>query len=174
MEYRKDLDGLRGLAILLVLGFHAFPGYFPGGFIGVDIFFTLSGYLITGSILSDYFSGKFRFKKFYSKRIRRIFPALITVLSISILMGYFILTPREYYKLSKGIIWGIEFDSNLYYMMEAGYFDTKSELKILLNLWSLAIEEQFYILWPVLLLIILKLRKNTFQLSLGLFWCHFL
>jgi peptidoglycan/LPS O-acetylase OafA/YrhL len=168
IEYRKDLDGLRGLAILIVLGFHAFPSYIPGGFIGVDIFFTLSGYLITGSILNDYFAGTFRFKKFYSNRIRRIFPALIVVFSVLIVIGYLILTPKEYYRLSKEIIWGIEFDSNIYYLNEAGYFDIRSDLKILLNLWSLAIEEQFYILWPVLLWMLLKLRKNIISIIIGL------
>lgn len=158
--YRPDIDGLRAIAVLLVIGFHAFPGRIRGGFIGVDIFFVISGYLITSLILQDLDNQQFSFADFYSRRIRRIFPALFTVLAAVLAFGWFALLPDEYRQLGKHIAGGAGFISNLILWKESGYFDIASELKPLLHLWSLGIEEQYYILWPLFLYLLWKKRYN--------------
>ncbi len=150
-KYRRDIDGLRAIAILSVVGFHAAPGRFPGGFIGVDIFFVISGYLITTIIFKNLDRESFNFVEFYRRRIRRIFPALLVVLLACLVFGSVCLTPEEYKNLGKHIAGGAGLSANYLLWMESGYFDSSSELKPLLHLWSLAIEEQFYILWPLLL-----------------------
>ncbi|OQX12249.1 MAG: hypothetical protein BWK76_17955 [Desulfobulbaceae bacterium A2] len=150
-RYRPDIDGLRAVAVLMVLIFHAFPESLPGGFIGVDIFFVISGYLISSLILADLRGGHFSFRDFYARRIRRIFPALILVLATSYLLGWFFLLPDEYMGLGKHIAGGAGFISNFVLLAESGYFDRAAELKPLLHLWSLGIEEQFYFIWPLLL-----------------------
>ena len=155
--YRRDIDGLRAISILLVLAYHAFPEVIPGGYIGVDIFFVISGYLITKIILEEINNQSFSLLNFYSRRIKRIFPALILVLFSALLFGWFFLTADELKNLSGHIIAGAIFSSNLLLLKEAGYFDASAELKPLLHLWSLGIEEQFYILWPLLLIFF----KNT-------------
>lgn len=158
--YRPDIDGLRAVAVLPVVAFHAFPTLFPGGFIGVDIFFVISGYLISGIILKDLSSGSFRFSHFYANRIRRILPALLTVLFVSLIVGWLAITPEQYKQLGKHIAAGAGFVSNFVFLGEAGYFDNAAETKPLLHLWSLAVEEQFYIFWPFLLWFAWKLRIN--------------
>jgi peptidoglycan/LPS O-acetylase OafA/YrhL len=150
-KYRPDIDGLRAIAVLSVIGYHAFPGIIPGGFVGVDIFFVISGYLISGIIVSSLGDGTFSFKNFYARRIKRIFPALFVVLAACGLFGWFTLLPREYKELGKHIAGGAGFVSNFFFWSESGYFDTAAEFKPLLHLWSLGIEEQFYIVWPLLL-----------------------
>ncbi len=149
--YRPDIDGLRAIAVTLVLVFHAFPEWLPGGFIGVDVFFVISGYLISGLIFADLKKGRFSFADFYARRIRRIFPALILVLTASSLLGWFLLLPDEYSELGKHVAGGAGFVSNFVLLGESGYFDSAAELKPLLHLWSLGIEEQFYFIWPLLL-----------------------
>lgn len=151
-DYRPDIDGLRAIAVLAVLAFHAFPTLAPGGFIGVDIFFVISGYLISKHIWEDLSAGKFSIKTFYARRIRRIFPALSLVLFTSLILGWWILSPGEYEQLGKHVEGGAGFVSNIIYWKEAGYFDNAADTKPLLHLWSLGIEEQFYILWPLILL----------------------
>lgn len=163
--YRRDIDGLRAISILLVLAYHAFPELIPGGYIGVDIFFVISGYLITKIILEEINNQSFSLLDFYSRRIKRIFPALILVLFSVILVGWFFLTADELKNLSRHVVAGVFFSSNLLLLNEAGYFDASAELKPLLHLWSLGIEEQFYILWP-LLLILLKKAKTRLILTL--------
>ncbi|QWE08977.1 acyltransferase family protein [Polynucleobacter ibericus] len=158
LGYRKDIDGLRALAVLLVVIYHAFPGWAHGGFIGVDIFFVISGYLITSIILDGLRDGSFSLVDFYAKRIIRIFPALILVMLISIGFGWLILYPAELQLLGKHILSAVGFFSNFTYFSESGYFDSRGVEKPLLHLWSLAIEEQFYLLWPVLLWVVYKLR----------------
>ena len=148
---RRDIDGLRAVAILAVLGFHTVPELLPGGFIGVDVFFVISGYLITRILLTSLEGGSFAFGAFYARRIRRIFPALIVVLAASFALGWFILLPAEFRQLGKHILAGAAFVSNLVFWNEAGYFDASAVHKVLLHLWSLGIEEQFYILWPLML-----------------------
>jgi peptidoglycan/LPS O-acetylase OafA/YrhL len=158
-KYRPDIDGLRAIAILAVVAYHAFPNTFPGGFIGVDIFFVISGFLITGIILNGLNGGRFSFAEFYARRIKRIFPALAIVLIASLTAGWFVLTPAEFTKLSEHVVGGAGFLSNIVLWREAGYFDASAELKPLLHLWSLGIEEQFYLTWPLLLFLASKRSK---------------
>ncbi|MCE7527921.1 acyltransferase family protein [Polynucleobacter sp. IMCC 30228] len=151
IKYRPDIDGLRAVAVLAVVLFHAFPEWVPGGFIGVDIFFVISGFLISTILFESLSAGSFSFINFYSRRIRRIFPALITVLLVSLALGWCILVAREYQQLGKHVFGGASFLSNFVLWKESGYFDNTSDTKPLLHLWSLGIEEQFYIFWPLIL-----------------------
>jgi len=149
--YRPDIDGLRALAVLSVVAFHAFPDWLPGGFIGVDVFFVISGYLISTILFTNLHQGTFSLSEFYARRIRRIFPALILVLITTYILGWFLLLADEYRQLATHMAGGAGFLSNFMLWREAGYFDDASETKPLLHLWSLGIEEQFYLLYPVLL-----------------------
>ncbi|MDD0998600.1 acyltransferase [Pseudomonas sp. TNT2022 ID1044] len=149
--YRPDIDGLRAVAVLAVLIFHAFPTVMRGGFVGVDIFFVISGYLISKVILTTLDQGTFTIADFYSRRIRRIFPALVTVLVSCLVFGWNTMLADDLALLAKHILGGASFVSNFVLWSEAGYFDKASELKPLLHLWSLGIEEQFYVVWPLLL-----------------------
>ncbi|NVD96811.1 acyltransferase family protein [Massilia sp. BJB1822] len=152
LAYRADIDGLRALAILPVLFFHAMPQRLPGGFAGVDVFFVISGFLITGLILQAQARGDFSLLRFYGARIRRLFPALILVLLACLAFGWLDLLPDEFAQLSRHASAGAVFLQNFQLWRETGYFDTLSEHKPLLHLWSLSIEEQFYLLYPLLLL----------------------
>jgi peptidoglycan/LPS O-acetylase OafA/YrhL len=151
--YRPDIDGLRAIAVLLIVAFHAFPTQATGGFIGVDIFFVISGFLITGIILQQLQRGEFLLLSFYARRIRRIFPALIVVLIYCYGFGWVALLPDEFRQLGKHMLAGAAFVINFVFWQEAGYFDTASDIKPLLHLWSLAVEEQFYIAFPMLMLL---------------------
>lgn len=148
--YRPDVDGLRAIAVLSVVAFHAFPTLLTGGFVGVDVFFVISGYLISLNIFGNLERGSFRFIDFYNRRIRRIFPALTLVLLVCLLVGWLVLMADEYAQLGLHVAAGAGFVSNFVLWAESGYFDTASEAKPLLHLWSLGIEEQFYIVWPLL------------------------
>jgi peptidoglycan/LPS O-acetylase OafA/YrhL len=159
-SYRPDIDGLRAVAILLVIIFHAFPKLLRGGFIGVDIFFVISGYLITSIILKNQSQNNFSLLDFYSRRIKRIFPSLIVVLTFCLVTGWFVLLSNEYELLGKHVAAGSIYISNFVLQSESGYFDIDSELKPLLHLWSLAIEEQFYLVFPLLLIV-----GKRFQIS---------
>jgi peptidoglycan/LPS O-acetylase OafA/YrhL len=150
-EYRPDIDGLRAIAVLSVVGYHAFPGLIHGGFVGVDIFFVISGYLISKHIFADLAAQSFSIRTFYARRVRRIFPALGVVLLACLGIGWVILSPGEYEQLGKHVEGGAGFVANLMFWKEAGYFDNAADTKPLLHLWSLGIEEQFYILWPLIL-----------------------
>lgn len=150
LVYRSDIDGLRAIAILAVITFHVFPGWLPGGFVGVDIFFVISGYLITSLILKGLDQGNFSFVNFYMRRVKRIFPALILVMAACYALGWFVLTGIEYARLGHHMVAGATFVSNLLLASEVGYFDDAAEKKPLLHLWSLGVEEQFYIVWPLL------------------------
>ncbi|MDE7241594.1 acyltransferase family protein [Desulfovibrio sp.] len=151
MTYRPDIDGLRAVAILLVVLFHAFPALMPGGFIGVDIFFVISGYLISGVILCRLEDGTYSFADFYKRRILRIFPALVVVLGLCVAAGCLLLTPNAFMSLGKHVVGGATFVSNILLYNETGYFDAAAHAKPLLNLWSLGIEEQFYLVFPLLM-----------------------
>jgi peptidoglycan/LPS O-acetylase OafA/YrhL len=164
-KYRPDIDGLRAVAILSVVGYHAFPYSIEGGFIGVDIFFVISGFLISSIIISSLEKGTFSFTEFYARRIKRIFPALLLVLTACLLFGWFALLPDEYKQLGKHIAAGAGLASNLILWQEAGYFDNAAQTKPLLHLWSLGIEEQFYILWPLLIFFAWKWRYNLLILA---------
>lgn len=172
-KYRADIDGLRAVAIVSVLGFHAFPGSMPSGFIGVDAFFVISGFLISSIIYKGLERGNFSFLDFYVKRINRIFPALSVVLISVYAFGWFALFPLEYEQLSKHIVGGIFFVSNFVLMNEVGYFDIAADAKPLIHLWSLAIEEQFYIVWPVLLFFVWKHEKYLSILIIILIFLSF-
>lgn len=161
ISYRSDIDGLRAVAILIVVAFHAFPEVFPGGFIGVDVFFVISGFLITSILQQDMQAGPWSLTSFYARRILRIFPALVLVLLACLVAGWRTLLAQEYMELGKHLGLGAAFLSNIGLWWEAGYFDKASEAKPLLHLWSLAIEEQFYIVWPLLLWLILSSRRSA-------------
>ena len=150
-RYRSDIDGLRAVAVLSVIAFHAFPGWLVGGFVGVDIFFVISGYLISTIIFKSLDQGSFDFLGFYARRIKRIFPALLLVLAFVLGLGWFALLSSEYKQLGQHVAAGAGFVSNFVLQSEVGYFDGAAQTKPLLHLWSLGIEEQFYIVWPVFL-----------------------
>jgi peptidoglycan/LPS O-acetylase OafA/YrhL len=173
LHYRSDIDGLRALAVLPVLLYHAFPTAVPGGFIGVDIFFVISGYLITGIIHQQMLSKTFSIADFYVRRIRRIFPALIVVVLITLLIGCYVLPPREMKSLGSNIAGSAIFFQNFVLLGQVGYFDLAAEKKPLLHLWSLGIEEQYYIVWPLLLSLIgawrIRSLAITIVLALGSF-----
>jgi peptidoglycan/LPS O-acetylase OafA/YrhL len=162
--YRPDIDGLRAVAVLAVVLYHGWPNFFPGGFIGVDIFFVISGYLITSILVSELEHGRFHILGFYSRRIRRIFPALLLVLAATLAFGWVVLLPAEFRQIGKHVAGGGAFVSNLVLWNEAGYFDNLASTKPLLHLWSLGIEEQFYVLWPLLLWLVYRRRINFFVL----------
>ena len=163
--YRSDIDGLRAIAVLSVVGFHAFPNWVKGGFVGVDVFFVISGFLISSIILRSLNSDSFSFIEFYARRVKRIFPALILVMTACYVFGWFALLPDEYKQLGKHVAAGAGFVSNFFFWQEAGYFDNVAETKPLLHLWSLGIEEQFYIVWPLLLYLARKWRFNFLVLA---------
>jgi peptidoglycan/LPS O-acetylase OafA/YrhL len=178
-NYRPDIDGLRAIAVLSVIGFHAFG--IQAGFIGVDIFFVISGYLIASILFSDLLKNQLSIFDFYRRRIKRIFPALLTVLVFCFGLGWFTLLAEEFSALNKHITAGLAFVSNLVLLGESGYFDSVSHSKILLHLWSLGIEEQFYIFLPLLILLIWhfykNIKKSTILIGLVLlsfFCCSFI
>ena len=150
-EWRRDIDGLRGLAVLAVLGFHFFPAWVQGGFIGVDVFFVISGYLITSILLRDLRDGSLSIASFYMRRVRRLFPALALVLASVLALGWACLYSDEYASLGAHVAGGAGFVANLQLWRESGYFDAAIESKPLAHLWSLGVEEQFYFLWPLAL-----------------------
>lgn len=166
-KYRADIDGLRAIAVLAVVGFHAFPSWVQGGFIGVDIFFVISGFLITSIIFENLKRGSFSFVEFYSRRIKRIFPALLVVLTACFAFGWFVLFPDEYKQLGKHIAGGAGFVANFVLWNENGYFDNAAESKPLLHLWTLGIEEQFYIIWPIVLWFAWKQRLNPLTITVA-------
>lgn len=182
-SYRADIDGLRALAVLGVVLFHAFPSMAVGGFVGVDVFFVISGFLISTLLYEGNDRGGFSVVDFYDRRIRRIFPALLATLVAVLAFGWFALLDDEYAQLGKHSFAGAVFLSNFALWREAGYFDIDSQLKPLMHLWSLAVEEQFYLVWPVILMIALKFKLPILRLSviiataslalnLGLIWQH--
>lgn len=150
--YRPDIDGLRAVAVGAVLVFHAFLRQHFGGFAGVDIFFVISGYLISGILLREMDEGRFTFARFYARRVRRIYPALVVMLALCLLFGWLDLFDEDFHRLGLHAAASAGFLINLTLYREAGYFDTASDAKPLLHLWSLGVEEQFYIFWPVILL----------------------
>ena len=165
-KYRPDIDGLRALAVLAVVAFHAFPAWVRGGFIGVDVFFVISGYLISTIIFENLEKGTFSFSEFYARRIRRIFPALLLVLVACFAFGWFALLADEFKQLGKHIAAGAAFFSNFVLWGEVGYFDNSADTKPLLHLWSLGIEEQFYIIWPPLLWLAWKRKFNLLTITI--------
>jgi peptidoglycan/LPS O-acetylase OafA/YrhL len=184
-DYRKDIDGLRAVAVLSVLVYHygeSFPfALLPGGFTGVDVFFVISGFLITSQLATEIEGGEFSLLKFYDRRLRRIMPALIVMLLASILVGKFMLLPGDYRDLAASAVTAAFGASNFYFLSNTGYFDQPAEMMPLLHTWSLGVEEQFYLVWPVLLYLIAKGRPRhniaailatlmVVGFAIGVFW----
>lgn len=156
--YRPDIDGLRAIAVLAVVLFHIEPALLPGGFAGVDIFFVISGYLITGNISRDFYSPQgFSWREFYRRRALRILPVLFVVLLVTLLVGHFTLLPEDLDELGRSALASVFSVANIYfaYFLDVGYFADDSSLQPLLHLWSLGVEEQFYFIWPVILVFLL-------------------
>ena len=152
MHYRKEIDGLRALAVIPVVLFHAGFDVISGGYVGVDIFFVISGYLISSIILEDKVAGAFCLVKFYERRVRRIFPALFVVVAVCIPIGWLLLLPGDVHDFSRSVVALVIFSTNIFFWFDTDYFTTAAELKPLLHTWSLAVEEQFYVLFPLLII----------------------
>ena len=170
-SYRPDIDGLRAISVGVVVAFHAWLRQGFGGFVGVDVFFVISGYLISGILLRDLEGGRFSFAGFYARRVRRIYPALVTVLAATLAAGWAQLFDERFHQLGRHVAAAAAFVSNLVLYGESGYFDTASDAKPLLHLWSLGVEEQFYILWPLVLALawrVARWRGAAAALGVGL------
>lgn len=168
MKYRAEIDGLRALAVIPVILFHTGLPLFDGGFVGVDVFFVISGYLITTIIINELDQGRFSVVDFYERRARRILPALFLVIFACIPFAWYWLLPSDMKSFSQSLIAASIFASNIFFWHESGYFDTAAELKPLLHTWSLAIEEQFYLLFPLFLAISWKLGRRKLIIALGI------
>jgi peptidoglycan/LPS O-acetylase OafA/YrhL len=162
MKYRADIDGLRSVAIIPVVLYHAGISMFSGGFVGVDVFFVISGYLITSIILNDIDKDKFTITNFYFRRVKRIFPALYFYLAITTAACFMLYLPADFSSYAKSLIGTVFFVSNIVFWQDNGYFAVASELKPLLHTWSLSVEEQFYIFYPVMLLILAKYFRKKY------------
>ncbi len=164
-SYRPDIDGLRAIAVLMVIAFHAFPDWVPGGFIGVDVFFVISGFLITHLITNGLTKQNFNLRSFYASRVRRLFPSLILVLLACQILGWFALLSDEYKSLGKHISAAALLIPNWLMWSESGYFDYAAYTKPLLHLWSLGVEEQFYLFWPLSLCLVFKYKLNAIRIT---------
>ena len=153
VAYRPDIDGLRAIAVLSVVLYPFGIGGLQGGFVGVDVFFVISGYLITGIIQSELARGEFTLARFYERRARRIFPALFVMLLVTMLAGLFVLLPSDLARLGQAATATVLFVSNALYFRQSGYFDDASDFNALLHTWSLGVEEQFYVGLPLLLML---------------------
>src|SRR4029078_5666003 len=159
MRYRPDIDGLRAFAVMAVVLFHTRLDAVPGGFVGVDIFFVISGYLITRLIVEQLREGKFSFWDFYARRTRRIYPALFVLIPLVLLAGFFVLTPGEYEDLAMSAIYSSAFLANIYFWLNTGYLDLAAVTMPLLHLWSIGVEEQFYMMWPATLVLVWRFAR---------------
>jgi len=168
-DYRPDIDGLRGVAILSVVVYHLVPNAVPAGFLGVDVFFVISGFLISTIIFKSLASDGFSFIEFYAHRIRRLFPALIIVIGFCLVVGWHALLPAEFKMLASHTIASSLYMENFRLSAEAGYFDVSTALKPLMHLWSLGIEEQFYLVFPFMMWFGWRLRLNLFVLVAVIF-----
>lgn len=155
--YRPEVDGLRAIAVMTVILFHAGFNWLSGGFLGVDVFFVISGYLITGILVAEVESGRFSLAGFYERRARRILPALVLVVSMSLPFAWFLLAPDDLVRFARSVASIFVFSSNIQFFRESGYFDAAAETKPMLHTWSLAVEEQYYVLFPLLLLLLRRL-----------------
>ena len=168
MEYRREIDGLRALAVVPVILFHAGFQTFSGGFVGVDVFFVISGYLITSLILAEKLAGTFSLMDFYERRARRILPALFVVMLASLSFAWLCLLPQDMKRFSQSLVAMAAFSSNILFWLTSGYFDTGAELKPLLHTWSLAVEEQYYVFFPIFLILTWRCGKRWILAILGL------
>src|ERR1700674_821671 len=166
--YRPDIDGLRALAVLPVILFHA-NLFFPGGFVGVDVFFVISGYLITQIIERDLQANRFSVLVFYQRRIRRIFPALFVMFAVTILTAYLFMPPLELKDFGQSLLASSAFYSNFFFFRQSGYFAPTSEYAPLLHTWTLSVEEQFYVCWPLFLGVLTKTAKSKWKVPTTVF-----
>ena len=166
MKYRRDIDGLRAVAVGSVILFHAGFSFFSGGFSGVDIFFVISGFLISTIIFDEVDNRNFSISNFYERRVRRIFPALFFVLLITSIFSLIILSPDDYKNFSQSVFATTFFSSNILFWRVIGYFGSGPELKPLLHTWSLGLEEQFYILFPIFVLSVVRFGKKYLHISI--------
>ena len=160
LDYKPQIDGLRAFAVLPVIFFHADFNYFEGGFVGVDIFFVISGYLITNIIIKDLSEKKFNLKNFYLRRARRILPILLFITIISLFASLILMTDEQLKFFSKQVFSVVLFFSNFFFWKNSNYFDPNSEIQPLLHTWSLGVEEQFYILFPLFLILVWTFFKK--------------
>lgn len=168
MKYRREIDGLRALAVLPVIFYHAGFELFGGGYLGVDVFFVLSGYLITSIIVEEQSTGSFSILRFYERRARRILPALLLILIACLPAAWFLLVPAASKEFSQSLLAVLGFLSNIFFWRDTGYFNTASELKPLLHTWSLAVEEQFYLFYPLFLIVVSRLENFRKALIIAL------
>ena len=166
MKYRSDIDGLRALAIIPVVLYHAGIKLFSGGYVGVDIFFVISGYLITLIITEEIKQQRFTITDFYERRIRRIFPALFIVILFCLIAGAFFILPSDFKNFGKSIIATTLFVANIFFWKKTDYFAAAAETKPLLHTWSLSVEEQFYLIFPVILLFIHRYSQDRWKIFL--------
>ncbi|MEM6982244.1 MAG: acyltransferase, partial [Pseudomonadota bacterium] len=162
MKYRAEIDGLRALAILPVLFHHSGLHLLPGGFAGVDVFFVISGYLITTILLKEMSEGKFSLSSFYERRARRILPAMAFMIVVSSFLSFFFLDPASMKMLGYSIVAVSTFMANIFFFLKLDYFNPSAELNPMLHMWSLAVEEQFYLFFPFVLLLLTRFKKHIF------------
>jgi len=167
MKYRADIDGLRAIAVLVVVGFHAGVPFLDGGFAGVDVFFVLSGYLIAGIIAERQATGGFSLGWFWERRIRRIFPALMTVLAATTLIAAVLLLPRDFSDYARSMAAALVSLSNTFFWLDSGYFASDDFSRPLLHTWSLGVEEQFYFVFPVFMLLAARIVPGRMRALLG-------
>jgi peptidoglycan/LPS O-acetylase OafA/YrhL len=171
LEYRPDIQGLRGVSVLAVMVFHLAAGL-PGGFVGVDVFFVISGFLMTGIISEEFVKrGSFSFGEFYGRRIRRIFPALLVMILLTTALGYVLLFPGDYKEFAQSGLFAALSVSNVFFLFSTGYFDIPAESKGLIHTWSLGVEEQFYLIWPLVMVGLLSLAKRRRASMASLLLC---
>lgn len=163
IPYRNDIDGLRAIAVISILLFHADSDLLPGGFVGVDVFFVISGYLITSLIKKQLTETGFSFRQFYLRRIRRLLPSLVLVMLVTWCAGFLFLSDTQFVELAETALSSTFFTSNWYFLSKSNYFDSALETNALLHTWSLSIEEQFYLLWPMALVVLHRVFKNNLK-----------
>ena len=174
LKYRPDIDGLRARAVVPVVLFHAGFNWIPGGYVGVDVFFVISGYLITMILLAELSDGSFSIANFYERRIRRLLPALLFVLLVTTYFAWLWLPASEFHDYGQSLMATAGFYSNFFFWKTSNYFSTASELMPLLHMWSLAVEEQYYIFYPLLLLFLWRIRANLYLFLGGTLLLSFL
>jgi peptidoglycan/LPS O-acetylase OafA/YrhL len=162
MKYRQDIDGLRAIAVMAVVLFHFGVSTLSGGYAGVDVFFVISGFLISSILMNDVESKQFSFTQFYEKRVRRLFPALFATILVSTLVSYVLFMPEEFREFGQSVIGATTYLSNVFFWLKSDYFEGPSELKPLLHTWSLSVEEQFYLIFPILVWLCYKISFKFF------------
>ena len=161
MKHRTDIDGLRAIAVAAVLIYHLAPQRLPGGVIAVDMFFVISGFLISAMLVRELETGRFSLASFYARRIRRIVPALFAMLAIVAVAAYQLLLPSELAEFGRRLLSSATFTANMYFQSQSGYFAPDAQANVLLHIWTLAIEVQFYLLYQVLVVVLFALPRKA-------------